>query len=1631
MRPGAVKTARVSSASSGLRDLTARYSGKNVKYYIKRRSGRVIGPFRARVIEQMIRSKQVDKDTEASEDKVEWQLISDLPEFAEIFGEDYSGSVARSRRARSAISVKTPAAPVPASASLSDLSSPRARLSLRDVSVGGPPMTKSSGDDQGWGDIDDLDMDLPPDDLDLPSSRHIPAGGVDLPKPKLRPSGRDDLPRLKLTTGATSASPAILKFDDLPRPRGEDDSLPRARRGGDLPQPRGEGDSLPRARRGGDLPQPRGEGDSLPRARRGGDLPQPRGEDDSLPRPRRGGDLPRPRGVGADLPEARYGDDLPNRRDGSVDLPLLAGSPSLRGGIDEPRTEDLPIARLARRENARGGKQPLFSEAERHLGQTPARGVPLLGEPFGGGGVPLLDEHDSLLGESAQGGTRLGFGTMDVPLGSRGGDDYLDHDGMGGRGDGHGQTRGFGSSTLDDDFLSVGNQAEQQHNDDLFGFDDVDRQGFDDREVDPLGLDVGGGGYDDDLGFGGGYDDDPLSLEVGGRVGGDDPLGLDGGGGYDDGPLGLDVGGGEYDDGPLGLDGGGFDDGPLGLDGGGFDGGPLGLDGGGFDDGPLGLDGGSDDDPLGLSADGGLDDDPLGLSADGELDDDPLGLSVDGGLDDDPLGLSADDSLGLDDGGGFVDGPLGMDSADADDPFGLAIGAPEEDELSLDFGDESDSMDFGLVDGGGDDGGLDLDLDLSEPSEAKRPPTRPKPTAKTNEVIPKSPAKVPAKPRPASKPKGAGGGRLRLLLVGLVLLGVAIGGLYFAKIGPFAETSTPAGPRGGAKVPTQTPKPVVKETPINVEATSLTLDEIGEDTFSAYHSYIKVVQELSASGGGDVRITGCLTAAQSMMMIRYPETTEREAEVEALASSLEEAAEGGRWSALGLAAWAVYQVDAEAATAQIQLLINQQETAYEGHLLAGYLAWRQLKTETFESSEARGEVLDVARSSFLRAIQEDPKSAGAQFAAGLVYHEDNNLPYAKEAFGKALDLAPNHASARLMLARMELDASKLDESKAHFSKLLEGGDLYDIASPLEKAQAHHLAGLHAMATHHLDHARVSLQKALEAGSQDPALLKDLARIYTEAKEYQAGIDFFTEKFGDKPEELEVILSLAQLYIAQSNIVGPGDRAPFYDNAARLLEKGNEIIDNDPRVAMLEGELYQSEAASLRVQGLSREMQEKFAAAETSYRSVVELDPNNAIASLNLARLLSKLNDPEKKSESVQLIDALRKNSALSVEVRIELGLYLLDIGDNKGGIAKLEEVSRLNASSIRVNEVLALHYLDKKNYPKAMEYLRGLEGLDALRPPTNYAYSSALYHTAGMDRSLLEKADIQIQSGLKEHPNEQQYLLLQSKIFFALGRFDAAKVNLENILPLEPANKETNYFLGRTELELGDAATALGYLQIAHRESKRDPEYGYYTAFAREQTKDRRGAISLYKDVIKRLKRDPESSFIEKMHLPYYRRGRLFRLEQKSLKAIPDLVRAVELKPEMTEAREELARAFFDSGKNYDKAIEQIESIKTDLGALSMEALVVQGVSYLELNQFEKARVPLEAARDLGYAQAQEINPIRNISQPAALYLMLARTYKGLKQNSKAVEAYTTYRDQAGLKGRDRREINRKIDNLK
>ena len=473
-------------------------SNEDQRYFVKRKSGKVFGPFDKNAIRMMLKADKIGPGASVSANKENWNPVSDIPAFADLiegFDDGTDGDGGRTKTQMGGFGAVTRDADQPADASGADQPSGDAPL----------PQSKSAGTSED----DGPELPTPKSDdggvgggPDLPTSKGDGGGGdagPDRPTPKGDDGGGPDLPTPK-DDGPDDDGPG------LPRPKGDDQEAPQP----DLPAAKGSGDGnqkpdLPQSAAGAggadDPAPPRSKGTNddpnLPRA---ADADEP---DDDLPTSAR-----------ADLPESKGADDLPASK-GEDNLP----------GDDQP---DLPESKG--RDNLPGDGQPDLLESKGR-DNLPGNAQPDLPESKGEDNLPGGAEPDP---PKAKGDDNLPDASEDEfeaeplqPGGPEPDDDALsspapededlfeedDEDDLFEEDDDDGDL--FAEEDEDDDLFS-------EEEEELFAEDDEQDDLFDDEEEDDLFGDEpgpeGGAGMESDQ---------QSASEMSGEFGGEEPLELD------------------------------------------------------------------------------------------------------------------------------------------------------------------------------------------------------------------------------------------------------------------------------------------------------------------------------------------------------------------------------------------------------------------------------------------------------------------------------------------------------------------------------------------------------------------------------------------------------------------------------------------------------------------------------------------------------------------------------------------------------------------------------------------------------------------------------------------------------------------------------------------------------------------------------------------------------------------------------------------------------------------------------------------------------------------------------------------------------------------------------------------------
>lgn len=255
------------------------------------------------------------------------------------------------------------------------------------------------------------------------------------------------------------------------------------------------------------------------------------------------------------------------------------------------------------------------------------------------------------------------------------------------------------------------------------------------------------------------------------------------------------------------------------------------------------------------------------------------------------------------------------------------------------------------------------------------------------------------------------------------------------------------------------------------------------------------------------------------------------------------------------------------------------------------------------SGTDRGTVADLAlvsahlsRNQWARALAAvdrlDQKAPGrAQFAQlrGQIQLQAKNLPAARAAFNRALELDPTQFPAAMALANIDAAENKPADAKRRFETMLakdpknwralialaeararNGDSESEVLTPLQEAVNSHptvAEPLLALVEYHLragahDQALAAAQKGMAVVPDTPTLLDALGRAQLGKREYQQAISSFRKMASLAPQSPVPHLRIADVHIAR------GERDAARASLQRALEADPSLISAQARQVQL-------------------------------------------------------------------------------------------------------------------------------------------------------------------------------------------------------------------------------------------------------------------------------------------------------------------------------------------------------------------------------------------------------------------------------------------------------------------------------
>ncbi|HEX9656899.1 MAG TPA: asparagine synthase (glutamine-hydrolyzing) [Bacteroidota bacterium] len=248
--------------------------------------------------------------------------------------------------------------------------------------------------------------------------------------------------------------------------------------------------------------------------------------------------------------------------------------------------------------------------------------------------------------------------------------------------------------------------------------------------------------------------------------------------------------------------------------------------------------------------------------------------------------------------------------------------------------------------------------------------------------------------------------------------------------------------------------------------------------------------------------------------------------------------------------------------------------------------------------------LDEAAACYQEILDVDPQDLEALVAVGMIALAIKRYDNAAVFFTRALEVDPENIEALKGLEAIRadpvVDITLLEErakSLAAENKIEEAIEVFRQITEQEpqSSDAHYNLGLCYCKLQQRSQAIDALVKAVELDPKNPTTAKTLAHLLVEEEMYEEGIRLLTSILRYAPEDVETVLSLAQLY----DQAGRGnDASVFYERVLALDPENAEAQTylHVPELALPE----QAEPSIQRdpeVQALMRRAEQKFDAGD--------------------------------------------------------------------------------------------------------------------------------------------------------------------------------------------------------------------------------------------------------------------------------------------------------------------------------------------------------------------------------------------------------------------------------------------------
>lgn len=568
--------------------------------------------------------------------------------------------------------------------------------------------------------------------------------------------------------------------------------------------------------------------------------------------------------------------------------------------------------------------------------------------------------------------------------------------------------------------------------------------------------------------------------------------------------------------------------------------------------------------------------------------------------------------------------------------------------------------------------------------------------------------------------------------------------------------------------------------------------------------------------------------------------------------------------------------------AQIQILGNDDDGVIETYGKIGQLYPADVRARYMEAflRLSKKQDVDYAQAVSTALIGEFPKAPEGFKLKGLAYLAKNEGALALEPLLTAHKLRPD-IDTNLFLAQTYLALGNLETAVSHLQSILS-------VKPDLEGPRRMLASIY-LRQNRLDEAIAETQKIFEMSPSDIGGQRILADALVAKKEYDKGLDMFT-KMSEQPGSPPVVFLKRGMLLAMK-----GDNAGAEVDLRKAVEAGGKALEPrlylssflagqnriDEAVEVLNSGVTEGAGAALAYNGMAklRLRQNRLDQAKELLDKAKQVEPKVMVTYYNIAALEAasgKIDKAAAEFEAALAVSpddlralggaagaweslgdyakaqALLERAAKSHNPQPSLALasFLMRRADNAKAIVVLDEMLAANPRDVSGWLMKSRIHAITGDQEKALSALGRVESIDQ---SVGLLEKSKYYLAQKKPDQALETAErlrtMNTRSG--------NYALPLAEIQEIVGRVDAAKATLRNVLRDDPSNTRVLTALANIEARTNNFPEALGLLDKSIAAGM-DPGLGNaLKGVTLQQQGDLKGAQEQYEKALRFQERQP------------------------------------------------------------------------------------------------------------------------------------------------------------------------------